>query len=107
MVLKIFFTKDNLGDLATLADLAILYFKEYTSDIALFSYNLDLGHDSNPMCLVMIFCSLHKFIFTEKNQPVDQLVTCTWMHDPANGYNDTMVWLPEEAQICTGMMLFS
>ena len=36
---------------------------------------------------------------------VDQLVTCTWMHDPANGYNDTMVWLPEEVQICTGIML--
>ena len=27
------------------------------------------------------------------------------MHDPANGYNDTMVWLPEEVQICTGIML--
>ena len=26
------------------------------------------------------------------------------MHDPANGYNDTMVWIPEQIQICTGKL---
>ena len=34
---------------------------------------------------------------------LDQIVRCEWKHDIDAGFNDTMVWLPEIIQDCTGI----
>ena len=34
---------------------------------------------------------------------LDQIVTCTWVDDPDNGFNDSMAWMPQELQVCTGI----
>ena len=48
---------------------------------------------------------LNMFLFIIIHIPIDQLITCEWMHDPDNGYNDTMVWLPAEVEVCSGYIL--
>ena len=37
---------------------------------------------------------------------LDQIVKCTWVNDPENGYNDSMVWLPQQVQTCTSKHIF-
>ena len=55
-----------------------------------------------------IALSLSSHLFTkwkflpDKSICLDQIVTCEWLHDPENGYNDSMVWLPTKVHDCTG-----
>ncbi len=55
--------------------------------------------------VLVIFFYINRFVVgTFEN--LDQKVTCTWMHDPDNGYNDTMVWIPANIMDCTGQLKF-